>query len=167
VAPTVNPISMTTSYPNIFDRAVCDDHIARLGRLSASSTPLWGVMNAAQMMAHVSKPYEMVCDAGYADTHKRPPKLVRLLLRTFLLSTVVGPRPYTRNSRTAPEFIVADRRDIDVERARLTAYISQVQQWGTKHFAGRDNHSFGVMTAEQWNNLFAKHLEHHLAQFGV
>ncbi len=52
-------------------------------------------------------------------------------------------------------------------RKRLTSYIDQVQAWGAKHINGKDNHSFGVMTAQEWNNGFAKHLEHQLRQFGV
>ncbi len=152
---------------NIFDRGVCDGHIARLNQLRADTKPLWGKMTAAQMLAHVSKPYEMVCDEEYERTHKRPPAPVRLLLKLFLKPIVVGEKPYAKNSRTAPDFIVADDRDVDVERARLIAYINQVQRFGAKHFDGKDNHSFGVMSATEWNNLFAKHLEHHLRQFGV
>jgi hypothetical protein len=152
---------------NIFDRNVCDTHIARLNKLQKDTRPLWGEMNAAQMMAHVSKPYEMVCDPNYAATHKRPNGFARFLLKAFLKPIVVGPKPYKKNSRTAPDFIVADERVLEVERKRLTAYIAQVQAWGAKHFDGKDNHSFGVMTAQEWNDLFAKHMDHHLRQFGV
>lgn len=52
-------------------------------------------------------------------------------------------------------------------RKRLIGYIDQLQAWGTKDFYGNDSHSFGVMTAQERNSLFAKHLEHHLRQFGV
>lgn len=152
---------------NIFDRTVCDAHIARINTLTKETRPKWGKMNAAQMLAHVSKPYEMVCDPNYAATHKRPNAFVRFLLKRFLKPIVVGPKPYAKNSRTAAEFIVADERVLETERKRLIAYIGQVQVWGPKHFEGKDNHSFGVMTAQEWNNLFAKHLEHHLGQFGV
>ena len=152
---------------NIFDRAVCDAHIARINSLNPATRPLWGKMNAAQMVAHVNRPYEMVCDPHYAITHKRPNGLVRSLLKNFLKPIVVGPKPYKKNSRTAPEFVVSDERVLDVERKRLIAQIDQVQAWGTTHFEGKDNHSFGVMPAQEWNNLFAKHLEHHLQQFGV
>jgi len=152
---------------NIFDRAVCDDYIARINRLQADTRPVWGKMFAAQMLAHVSKPYEIVCEPDYAARHPRPNAVVRFLLKLFLKPIVVGEKAYAKNSRTAPEFIVADPRDHDVERARLIAYIDQVQRWGVSHFDGMDNHSFGVMTAGEWNNLFAKHLEHHLVQFGV
>jgi hypothetical protein len=152
---------------NIFDRGVCDAHITRINRLHADAKPLWGKMNAGQMLAHVSKPYEMVCDPDYARTHKRPPAPMRFLLKLFLKPIVVGEKPYAKNTRTAPEFVVDDERDFEAERTRLIAYIYQVQAWGTKHFDGKDNHSFGVMSAGEWNNLFAKHLDHHLQQFGV
>ena len=152
---------------NIFDRAVCDAHIARVRKLTADTRPQWGKMNAAQMLAHVGKPYEMVCDPNYAATHKRPNGLVRFLLKRFLKPIVVGPKPYKQNSGTAPDFVVKDQRDLEVERKRLIDYIDHVQRLGAQHFDGKDNHSFGVMSAQEWNNLFAKHLDHHLRQFGV
>lgn len=151
----------------IFDRPICDRHIARINKLATDTRPQWGKMNAAQMLAHVSKPYEMVCDPNYAATHKRPNAVVRFLLQKFLKPIVVGRKHYAKNSRTAPEFIVADKRVLEVERRRLIAYIDQVQDSGAQHFDGKENHSFGVMTAQEWSNLFAKHLEHHLQQFGV
>jgi hypothetical protein len=152
---------------NIYDRSVCDAHIARLHKLSPATRPLWGKMNAAQMVAHLNKAYEIVCDPQYGATHKRPPGPVRFLLKSFLKPIVVGPKPYKKNSGTAPDFVVKDDRVLEVERKRLIAHIDQVQAWGAAHFEGKDNHSFGVMTAQEWNNLFAKHLEHHLQQFGV
>ena len=152
---------------NIFDRSVCDAHITRINKLTKETRPLWGKMNAAQMLAHVSKPYEMVCDPNYADTHKRPNAFARFLLKSFLKPIVVGPKPYSKNSRTAPDFVVADERVLEVERRRMVDHINQVQAWGAKYFDGKENHSFGVMTAQEWNNLYAKHMEHHLTQFGV
>jgi len=93
--------------------------------------------------------------------------VARFLLKRFLKPIVVGPKPYKRNSRTAPEFIVADERVLNTERERLVAYINTVQALGAAHHDGRENRSFGVLTTTEWNNLYAKHLEHHLQQFGV
>ena len=152
---------------NIFDRTVCDTHIARINKLVTTTRPQWGKMNAAQMLAHCSKPYEMVCDPNYEADHKRPNAVIRFLLKSFLKPIVVGEKPYKKNSRTAPEFIIADERVLETERLRIIVYINQVQGLGAKYFDGKDNHSFGVMTGQEWNNLFAKHLEHHLVQFGV
>jgi hypothetical protein len=42
-----------------------------------------------------------------------------------------------------------------------------VASLGKEHFEGKESLSFGPMTAQEWNNLFYKHLDHHLNQFGV
>ena len=59
-APAISRLSYLVK--NIFDRAICDDHIARINTLTATTKPQWGKMNAARMLAHYSKPYATVCD---------------------------------------------------------------------------------------------------------
>ena len=124
-------------------------------------------MNAAQMLAHCSRAY----DALYDEAHRRqfPPAtgLKRMLLKLFVKPTVAGPKPYPRNGRTAPSFVVADERDLGRERTRLVGYINQVQALGAAHFEVKDSHSFGPLSADEWNTTFYKHLDHHLIQFGV
>ena len=34
-------------------------------------------------------------------------------------------------------------------------------------FEGKESNSFGPLTKGEWNNMFYKHLDHHLSQFGV
>jgi hypothetical protein len=152
---------------NIFDRTTCDELITRINDLSPSSRPQWGKMNAAQMLAHCSKVYEVEHDPEYAKKHPRPNAVVRFILKKFLKPIVVGPKPYKHNSRTAPEFIIADERVLATERARLVAFVNKVQALGAAHHHGKENRSFGVLTTAEWNTLYAKHLEHHLGQFGV
>jgi hypothetical protein len=152
---------------NIFDRTVTDELVARIDRLSPSSSPRWGKMDVAQMLAHCCKPYETIFDAAYAAAHPKPNVFVRFLLARFFKPIVVSETAYKRNARTAPEFIVADRRDLETERRRLIDCINKVQALGAAHFAGKEAHSFGPMTTQEWNNLFYKHLDHHLSQFGV
>ncbi|MDZ7604070.1 MAG: hypothetical protein U5K79_00455 [Cyclobacteriaceae bacterium] len=49
----------------------------------------------------------------------------------------------------------------------MIAYIKKTQELGADYFDGRASHSFGKLTRTEWNNMFAKHLDHHLGQFGV
>lgn len=155
------------SYPNIFDRSVTDELIARIDRIAADTDPKWGVMNAAQMMAHCSKVYDTLYDAEYQ--RKNPPHTggMRFLLRLLVKPMVVGPKPYKPSSRTAPSYVVADTREHRQERNKLVAYLDRVQTLGASHFEGKMSYSFGPLTAAEWNVLFYKHLDHHLRQFGV
>jgi len=78
-----------------------------------------------------------------------------------------GPKRYKKNSRTAPMFIISDKREFDTEKQRLIDHLKKTQQLGVAHFNGKESHSFGALTSKEWNTLFSKHLDHHLQQFGV
>lgn len=148
---------------NIFDPSTTSELIARIESLKPDSQPLWGKMSVDQMLAHCSVAYEM----AYTDKHPKPNALVRFLLKTFVKSGVVNEKPYPKNARTAPVFIIADRRDFEKEKNQLIDYLKKTQELGAQHFEGKESPSFGPMTAQEWNNLFYKHLDHHLTQFGV
>lgn len=148
---------------NIFLTETTTETIARIDQLNAGSTPLWGKMNSAQMLAHCSVAYEMV----YTDKHKAPNGFIKFMLKAFVKKGVVNEVPYKKNIRTAPQFIIADDRDFETEKTILLDYIGKTEELGADHFDGKENLSFGVMTLEEWNNLFYKHLDHHLSQFGV
>lgn len=148
---------------NIFDPSTTSELIARIQSLKPDSQPLWGKMSVDQMLAHCSVAYEM----AYTDKHPKPNALMRFLLKTFVKSGVVNEKPYPKNARTAPVFIIADRRDFEKEKNQLIDYLKKTQELGAQHFEGKESPSFGPMTAQEWNNLFYKHLDHHLTQFGV
>jgi hypothetical protein len=80
---------------------------------------------------------------------------------------VVNETPYKRNSRTAPQFLIQETKDFAAEKSRLLGFIRKTRDLGEAHFDNKSYPSFGPMTAKEWNNMFAKHLDHHLQQFGV
>lgn len=80
---------------------------------------------------------------------------------------VVNETLYLRNNKTAPQFIIKDIRDFEVEKERLISYLHKTQALGEEVFEGKESHSFGKLSSKEWNNMFSKHLEHHLSQFGV
>lgn len=151
------------AFPDIFNKEVSEQVIARLSSLSAQSQPKWGKMNVAQMLAHCSVTYEMV----YTDKHAKPNGFMRWMLKTFVKKVVVGDKPYKHNSRTAPQFLITDEREFEAERSRLIDFIRKTQALGRKEFEGKESNSFGNCTANEWNSMFYKHLDHHLQQFGA
>lgn len=89
------------------------------------------------------------------------------ILRNLVKGGLVNEKPNKKNASTAPEFIIKDDRNFDVEKNRLVQYINKTVHLGENHFEGRESMIFGNMTSTEWNNLFYKHLDHHLSQFGV
>ena len=150
---------------SLFDRPTADALVARIERLTPDSERQWGSMSPAQMLAHCSVPFDQVYAEDYP--HARPNRFVRAILRRLVKPTVVGPKPYKRNTRTAPAFIIEGERDFDAEQARLVDYVRRAHAEGADAFEGRESHSFGPLTASEWSTLFVKHTDHHLRQFGV
>lgn len=148
---------------NIFDAAVKTELIQRINSLNPATKPLWGKMTVDQMLAHCCVAYEM----AYTDKHPKPNALMRFMLKTFVKNGVVNEKPYAKNLRTAPAFIISERKNFEVEKARLIEFIEETQKLGSHYFEGKESLSFGPMGAGEWNNQFYKHLDHHLTQFGV
>jgi hypothetical protein len=148
---------------NIFLKEDVFEYIDRINELSPDSKALWGKMSVNQMLAHCNVSYEMV----YEDIHKRPNNFIKIVLRLFVKNKVVNKKPYSKNNPTAPQFIVKDERSFEIEKNRLINYIIKTQELGEDTFEGKISHSFGKLSAKEWNNMFAKHLDHHLTQFAV
>lgn len=148
---------------NIFKQEETAKIISRINNLNVSSTPLWGKMAVAQMLAHCSVTYEMV----YEDKYPKPNAFKKWILKLLVKNMVVNEKPYKRNSPTASEYLIKDNKDFENEKKRLIDYINKTQQLGENYFDHKESHSFGALSKEEWNNLFYKHLDHHLQQFGV
>ena len=148
---------------NIFEAKETEAVISRINNLSPTTKPKWGKMSADQMLAHCNVAYEMT----FEDKHPKPNGFTKFMLNVFVKKTVVGDKPYKKNSRTAPQFIIADAKHFVEEKARLIDYINKTQGLGAAHFDGKASHSFGALTTQEWNTMFYKHLDHHLNQFGV
>lgn len=148
---------------NIFEKEVSENVIQRINQLTPDSQPLWGKMSVSQMLAHCNVTYEMV----YEDKHPKPNFLMKLILKSFVKETVTGEKPYKRNSQTAPAFLIKDERNFEKEKKRLIDYVARTQDLGEAHFDRKASHSFGELNKTEWNNMFYKHLDHHLKQFGV
>ena len=148
---------------NIFKATDVQDIINRIESLTPQTAPQWGKMTVDQMLAHLNVAYDMT----YTDQYKKPGAIGKFFLKLFVKNAVVGPKPYPKNGKTAPDFIIKDSRDFDAEKKKLIEYLDKTQSLGSAHFENRASHSFGPLTSDQWNIMFSKHLDHHLTQFGV
>ena len=151
------------NWKNLFDQKECRETIERIYSLTPETQALWGKMDVAQMLAHCNVAYELV----YTDKHPKPKGFQKFMIKLFAKNLVVGPKPYKKNSRTAPMFLIADERDFEKEKNRLVDHLQKTQELGASHFNGKESHAFGKLSTQEWNTLFSKHLDHHLKQFGV
>jgi len=148
---------------NIFDKSDTQAIIDRINNLTPTTKGQWGKMSVDQMLAHLNVAYEMT----YEDKHPKPNFFMKWVLKMFVKNAVVSEKPYPKNGKTAPAFVMTGDKDFQKEKQRLINYMKKTQELGAQHFDGKISHSFGPLTTTEWNNMFAKHLDHHLTQFGV
>lgn len=151
------------SLPNIFTKEVSDEVIQRINSLNPDTKPVWGKMNASQMLAHCNVPYELV----YENIHKKPNALMKFIIKLVAKNKIVGEEAFGRNLKTGPQFIITDSKNFESEKLRLINYINKTQQLGENEFDNKESATLGVLNKTEWNNMFYKHLDHHLSQFGV
>lgn len=156
-------ISYLMTIRNLFSEQGRNETIARIEKLTPDSKAQWGKMTVDQMLAHSNVTFRMT----YTDKYPPLGGFTKLMLKLFVKKGVVSTKPYPKNGRTAPDFIVTGKKDFEVEKNMLISYIMKTGKLGASHFEQKPYRSFGKLSAEEWNNMFSKHLDHHLTQFGV
>ena len=148
---------------NIYSAPVSEQFIARIEKIAPNTQNLWGKMNASQMMAHCNVSYDMAFDENY----KKSNAFLRFILKNLAKKGLVNDAPLSKNSSTATEMVIKTAKDFNVEKGKLIANVQNLVNKGETFFHLKDHPGFGVMTKDEWNNFYYKHLDHHLTQFGV
>lgn len=149
---------------NIFDAKTAQNYIDRINQLTPETQGKWGEMCVDQMLAHCNVTYEFIYEP---QKHPKPNVIARFILKKFVKPKVVNETLYKHNLPTSPQFKITGDKNFEEEKKRLIGFIQKTQQLGREAFDGKISHSFGKLTAKEWNNMMAKHLNHHLSQFGV
>jgi hypothetical protein len=133
----------------------------RLGRLAPDSKPGFGKLNVNQMVVHCTGGIDMLI--GRLKVAPRPGPLRNPLLRYLIIYVL----PWPHGAPTAPELIPpTDPGDFGENVAKLREAIERI---GTESAEGVfDPHpAFGALKGKDVGVLVARHLDHHLRQFGV
>ena len=132
----------------------------RIAALQPSTERRWGRMTVDQMLWHVNCSLENAMG-------RYPVKEVRLPLPRAIVKFLILRSPLRhRNAPTAKEYVARERYDFTTEVERLGRLIDEFTarpldaEW-------RNNAFMGAMTGRDWSRLQARHLDHHLSQFGV
>jgi hypothetical protein len=139
------------------------DHRATLVRrvqaLRPDSTRRWGKMSVDQMLWHVNDAIAAAIGDITMPAHKPP--LPRSLLKFMILNM-----PWGKNAPTMPLLVATRNYDFAAEHARCLRLIDRMAaidvngEWPAHPMLGR-------VKGADLSRLQAKHLDHHLTQFGV
>jgi hypothetical protein len=144
---------------NLFNPADKKEIITRINSLSVNTKPQWGKMTVAQMLKHNTLPIQM------ALTNPKPKRdLMAKILGPLIKGSVIGPKPFKKNSFTPKEFKVDSQEVFDTQK---NALLELINRFTPDHVSDKNHPFFGPMTDAEWGQGQYKHLDHHLVQFGV
>lgn len=146
---------------NLFETAAAEEVLSRLNHITANTSPQWGKMNAAQMMAHCQAPFR-----AYFGEIKMKRGLMGILFGKMAKKKLFSDKPWPKSLPTDKNFIIAEEKEFAIEKEKLVSCINHFVKEGYTVTASV-HPFFGKMSSQEWAVLGYKHLDHHLKQFGV
>lgn len=133
--------------------------MARVRALQPSARGRWGTMSVDQMLWHVNQ--SLAHSVGEGEIDDVTPPLPRRLIKFLALNL-----PWTKSAPTNARFVAKGAYDFETERAECLRLIDAIADRAMDG-VWLDHPVFGPMTGGEISRLQAKHLDHHLRQFGA
>jgi hypothetical protein len=146
----------------LFEPGAYQEILGRVESLQPSAPRQWGKMSPAQMLEHLARALEMA--AGKTPGEQA---LLGKLIGWAFWGGFLGPKPFPKNSPTAPSFIVPHEPNFAATKARVVGLLGELQALGEPGCDGKVHLFFGRLTGAEWGATQYKHLDHHLRQFGA
>jgi hypothetical protein len=144
--------------PLIHDHAYRASLHTRFRGLKPDAVRQWGSMSPSQMLHHINT--ALAVSTGELTLPEQKAPLPRGVMKFLVLNL-----PWPKGAPTAPPFLATGMYDFNAERDRCLALIDQV---AALDLNGTVQHPmFGRMSGAEVSRLQAKHLNHHLKQFGL
>jgi len=148
---------------HLFDALQYQIIFERISNLHNDAKPLWGKMNAAQMMAHVT---EVLKNALGEKRYSR--KLIGYIIAPFWRHKFYNQQPYKiKNLPSYHQFKIEGSKIFEEEKAQLLYWLKVFHEEGSVKTKDACHPLLGRFKPEQWAIGQYKHLDHHLRQFGV
>jgi hypothetical protein len=151
---------------NLLQQSTRTEIIERINRLSPDAQAQWGKMNVNQMLCHVTDQLRV----SLGDKKAAGGGGASLFGRTILKFLVLNVIPIPRNVPTSP---AVDQlkdgtppTDFASDKKTLLEYIEKFAK-APEDFSWSSHFKFGPLNKKEWAALAAKHLDHHLKQFGA
>ncbi len=133
---------------------------ARVEKLNATLTPLWGKMSVDQMLHHIN--LSLAESLGEYKAERSIRGIPKSWVRWMILNG-----PWGKGAPTRPDMNIAEgqRYDFAQEKARTLSMLDRIlakplqSDWP-------ESANF-PMTGRHWSQLHHRHVNHHMTQFGV
>lgn len=136
----------------------------RLDKLTPDTKGQWGKMNVTQMLAHMNDAFKISLGMKEAvDTSNFYTNKIKFPVAVYVLPA------WPKGESTAAEMDQAQLGTKPRDFYTELEFLKKMMDVFNEREEGKlkPHPMFGRLTKKQWRDLFVKHLEHHLKQFGV
>ena len=134
--------------------------ISRIETLNVNTQKNWGIMNSAQMLAHLNAFIETSLDL---NSPKR--LLLGKIIGKFFKNRYLKEKDFSKNSPTHKEYVFTDNRDFETEKKKSIKLVKEFCEGGEMKCTKNPHSFFGFLTPQEWGIAQWKHFDHHLRQF--
>jgi hypothetical protein len=147
--------------PELHDPTVREALKARVRAVRPDARGKWGSMTVDQMLWHLSSALELCLGGSDPGRDTAPFPMPKPMLRFAVLNL-----PWPQGVPTLEALKATKRYDFAAEQARLLRLIDEFTAKPTRD-RWPEHPVLGNMSGSQYSRLQAKHILHHLEQFGV
>ncbi len=147
---------------SLFDPAHERALLARLDRLVPDARARFGTLDAPRMLCHLIDALRN----ALGETTVKP--IGSIMANPLLRKVIIYWMPWPKGKvKTHPAYLATAPAQFDADRATLRAYLQQAAERGRSGGRFGVHPLFGDLTTTEWGGLLARHVDHHLAQFGA
>lgn len=146
---------------SLLDAATRERYVGRIRSLSPDARPRFGTLTAERMVCHVHDGLRIAFGELTPPPQRTP--LKNALGRWFV---IWSPVPWPKGRIKAPPsfFATPPSPRFEEDRDALIAAVRRFER--PDEVAWAESPFLGPLTAREWAALNARHLDHHLSQFG-
>ena len=144
---------------SIHDSEYCSALRARVDKLESNSQHEWGEMRVDQMRWHLNGALSLGLGELRAAPMKQPLPLALMRPMALYLPIPKG------KAKTLPELLATGKYDFKPSGPLPRA--DRGVRGKPLHFNWLDHPMFGHLSGPAWSRIAARHIDHHLRQFGV
>ena len=147
---------------NLLDKDCSESFVSRVQKLRADAVPLWGTMNATEMLLHCNRINEHLLTA---EPLRKGTGFKQYIGRWVVLYILPN---FPKNARTPKRNNTKGQINEEAFAEQLQQFIRLIRQFPVLNKPIQLPHPyFGDLNTAQWGRANYKHMDHHLRQFGV
>jgi len=149
----------------LLDKRQRNKHLKRLRKLTPETKPLWGELNAANLLPHLTDPFRIALGKMEAIPVK---SFFTTGIGKFIAIYLMPKWPKGAPTHPKTNINIQGRKGVNFEQdmKELTDLIDKFVLLNSK-VTYHDHPIFGKISNKTWGIVMNKHFDHHFRQFGL